>query len=70
MLEEKHGRHKKEPFKLLVMKTITLNGIKNTLKLKKVKISDPENIAIEIIQNKTQREKIDQEKKNMASMSP
>lgn len=45
------------------MKRITVNGIKSTLNSEEERISDPEDIAIEIIQNKRQRDKNDWGKK-------
>ena len=39
------------------MKKIILNGIKSILNTEEEKINDPEDIAIDIIKNKTQRKK-------------
>lgn len=41
-----------------------MNGIKSILNTEKEKISDPEDIAIEITQNKRQREKKWEKKNN------
>lgn len=48
---------KKNQFELLEMKKIILNGIKSILNTEEEKINNPEDIAIDIIKNKTQRKK-------------
>lgn len=63
--QDRHRKHKYETFELLKMKKNTVNGIKNMLKLKEkcqqYKLS--KYIVIEIIQNKTRREKIEPKRK-------
>lgn len=50
----------KQQFKHLEMKRIIVTGIKSKLNTKEEKISDPEDRAIEVIQNTRQRKKMRQ----------